>query len=110
MDEGKYLVVYVTAPQDAAPQLARTIVERRLAACVNIVPQVRSVYRWQQEICDDAESLLVIKTRAALLSPLQQAVVELHSYDVPEVIALPVRGGHEPYLRWLEQETSTEET
>ena len=104
--ESKHLVVYVTAPQGHAAELARTLVERSLAACVTIVPAIRSVYRWRGEICDEAESLLVIKTQRCRFEALRQAVCELHSYEVPEVIALPVIAGHLPYLEWIEQSTT----
>lgn len=99
------VVVFVTAPQGEASGLARALVEQRLAACVNILPVVRSVYTWQGELCEEDEALLVIKTRAALLEDLRARVVALHSYDVPEVIALPITGGHAPYLSWLAENT-----
>lgn len=103
--KSKHVVVYVTAPVSEGGGLARALVERRLAACVNIVPSVRSIYCWKEEVCDDEEALLVIKTRAARLEALRAAVVELHSYDVPEVIALPLVGGHAPYLSWVDEMT-----
>lgn len=95
------LVVYVTAPPEEAPALARALVERRVAACVNLVPQVRSFYRWQGAVQDDAEVLLVAKTTRGGFEALRAAVVELHSYDVPEVIALPLAAAHAPYHAWL---------
>lgn len=101
----KHIAVFVTAPPDKAGELARGLVEARLAACVNILSGVRSIYSWKGEICDDAEALMVIKTRAELLEALRQKVVELHPYEVPEVIALPIVGGHAPYLEWVEQST-----
>jgi periplasmic divalent cation tolerance protein len=101
------LVVYVTAPQDNAPALARMLVEKRLAACVNLVPTVRSIYSWKGEICDDPETLMIIKTRGSLFDALEAAVVEHHPYDVPEVIALPIEAGHQPYLGWLDEVTSS---
>jgi periplasmic divalent cation tolerance protein len=100
-----FIVVYVTCPEDRAGSLGGALVERRLAACVNIVPTVRSLYTWKGEVCDDAESLLVIKTRATLFERLRETVVELHPYDVPEVIALPITAGHPAYLRWVEEST-----
>lgn len=106
MAESKHLVVYVTVPADKAPELARTLVERRLVACVNIVPTVRSIYHWKGEICDEAESLLVMKTSGWRFDALCRAVVELHPYDVPEVVALPIVAGHDPYLHWVDTETT----
>ena len=95
------LVVYVTAPEAEAPGLARALVERRVAACVNVVPGVRSFYWWDGKVADDAEVLLIAKTTSERLEALRSAVVELHSYDVPEVIALPISAGHPPYLGWI---------
>lgn len=100
-----FIVVYVTCPEDHAAKLGGSLVEGRLAACVNIVPTVRSLYTWKGEVCDDAESLLVIKTRASLFELLREKVVDLHPYDVPEVIALPITAGHPSYLRWVEEST-----
>lgn len=99
-------VVCVTAPSDRAASIARLVVERRLAACVNIVPSVRSVYHWEGRICDDEESLLIAKTSASQFEQLRQLVVEAHPYDLPEVIALPIDAGHPPYLEWILRTTS----
>ncbi len=100
-------VVLCTAPPDRAAELARAVVERRLAACVNIIPGLRSIYRWEGEICDDGESLLVIKTRAEVVADLAAALLELHPYDTPEVIALPIQQdeGNPAYLQWLLEES-----
>ncbi|MCB9556120.1 MAG: divalent-cation tolerance protein CutA [Deltaproteobacteria bacterium] len=100
------LCVLATAPVQEAPQLARALVTERLAACVNMLPAVRSIYRWQGEICDDQEALLLIKTTAERFAALRDRLVELHSYDVPEVIALPVQGGNAPYLSWVRESCS----
>ncbi len=98
----EFLVVLVTAPSaDKAAGIARALVEERLAACANIVPGMRSIYRWEGKVCDEAEALMVIKTRAEALEPLKQRVLALHPYSCPEVIALPVAGGHRAYLDWL---------
>lgn len=97
------LVVLTTAGSpEEADRLARELVGRRLAACVNIVPGVRSIYRWEGEVREDGELLLVIKTRAEELEALRAAVRELHSYDLPEILALPVAGGDRAYLDWIE--------
>lgn len=96
------LVVLVTAPtMDEAVRLGRAVVEERLAACANLVPGVRSIYRWQDVVHDDAEVLLVIKTTASMWDTLLQRVVALHSYETPEVLALPVGQGSPAYLNWL---------
>ena len=92
----------VATPEDAE-RIARALVERGLAACVNVVPGVTSFYRWKGKLEKDEERLLVIKTRTERLPALQEALVSLHPYEVPEAIALPIEGGHEPYLRWLDE-------
>ncbi len=96
-------VVPVTAPGRAAPGLARALVDRRLAACVHLVPGLRSVYRWRGRVEEARETLLVIKTAAPRLQALLATVEELHPYDVPEAIALPVVGGLENYLAWVRE-------
>jgi periplasmic divalent cation tolerance protein len=99
--------VLVSAPPRAARRLARSLVDRRVAACVNLVPGVRSVYRWKGRVEEASETLLVIKTPASRVRALLAAVEELHPYEVPEGIALPVVAGLAPYLRWLEGETKS---
>ena len=98
-------VVLVTAPDaDAAGRLARAVVEERLAACVNVIGPVRSIYRWQGELQDDSEVLMMIKTTRERRAALAARVCELHPYDVPEVLALPASGGSEAYLQWVRAE------
>ena len=95
-------VVLVTAPDaETGARLARSLVEERLAACANLVPGVRSIYRWEGRVQDDAEVLLVLKTRAERVDALAARVSELHPYDVPEVVALAVVGGNRAYLDWV---------
>lgn len=99
-----YVSVHVTAAsRDKALALARSLVDEGLAGCVNVVGGVTSVYRWEGVVQEDDEALLLIKTKAALFDALARRVVELHEYDVPCVVALPVLDGHAPYLRWLDQ-------
>ena len=107
----KTYLVLVTAPAegDVADGLAKTLVEERLAACVNLVPGVSSTYRWQGQVVRDQEALLLIKTSEDRLDDLVRRVVELHSYSVPEVIAFPVEKGHLPYLDWVRAETRPQE-
>lgn len=105
--ESETIVVFITAPEgEIGAKIARDLVEKRLAACVNIINGVRSVYRWQGEIQDDAEQLLVVKTVRERFEALRQRVLQIHPYTVPEVIALPVIAGSESYLAWVAQETS----
>jgi periplasmic divalent cation tolerance protein len=100
-------VVLLTAPDAAiAEGLARSLVEERLAACVNLVPGVRSVYRWQGQVEDASEVLLVVKTRADRSAALAARVRELHPYELPEVLELAVAGGSAEYLAWVRKESS----
>ncbi len=103
-------VVLVTAPDEAAAAtLARTLVEERLIACANLIPKVRSIFRWKGAIDDAAEVLIVLKTRSSSVDALIARVRALHSYTVPEVLELPVRASFGPYLDWVWQETAPEE-
>lgn len=86
-----------------AERVGRALVERRLAACVNVVPGVVSFYRWKGELQRDQEWLLLIKTSAEALEPLRDALLSLHPYQLPELIAWPIATGHEPYLRWIDE-------
>jgi periplasmic divalent cation tolerance protein len=100
------LVVLVTTPTaEKAAELARALVEERLAACGNVVPGVRSIYRWEGKVQDDVEALLVLKTTRARFEALRERVLALHPYAVPEVLALPVEAGSEAYLAWIGGET-----
>jgi len=98
------LVVLSTVGTAAdAERIGRALVEARLAACVNVLPAVTSIYRWKGKVETEEERLLVIKTRADRFEALREALVGLHPYEVPEVLALPVTSGHQPYLDWLDQ-------
>jgi len=98
------VVIYCTVPPAEAETIANAIVAEKLAACANIVP-VRSIYSWKGDICDESEHLLIIKTRSSLIDRLTERIRELHSYEVPEIIALPIVAGHAPYMEWIQQET-----
>lgn len=101
------IVVYITAPnEDDAAKIARSLVEERFVACVNIVRGVRSIYAWQGTIEDDAEVLMICKTRKELFDALQARVKTLHSYTVPEIIAIPVIAGSADYLGWIHDVTA----
>ena len=100
-----YIVVYVTAPAEEALQMARTLVEERLVACVNIVPGLRSIYWWQGKVEDEPEVLCIMKTQTRLFEALCDRVRELHSYEVEEIIALPILAGNLPYLDWIKDNT-----
>lgn len=102
------IVVLSTCDSDMkAGEIARHLVERRLAACVNILPGARSVYRWKEQIEDAQELVLVIKSRRDLLPALRAEIEKIHSYEMPEVLALPVVDGSEAYLAWLDRELTS---
>jgi periplasmic divalent cation tolerance protein len=103
---GEFVVVLVTVPNDAvADRIAHTLVSEKLAACVNIVPSVRSIYAWEDEICNEGELLCLLKTRRALFPAMRARVLELHPYQIPEIIALPLAEGNAEYLAWLRDST-----
>ncbi len=108
MSENQIAVLLSTCPVDAAERLARVLVERRLAACVNVVPGVRSFYWWEGELQMDGESLLVIKCPRDGVDTLTTELVEAHPYDVPEVVAFDVVGGNSAYFEWVRKSTERE--
>jgi periplasmic divalent cation tolerance protein len=88
--------------ESEAKTIAHALVEERLAACVNIIPGLTSIYRWEENICEDRELLLVIKTQGQKVAALRERIAHLHSYAVPEVLALPITDGSARYLAWLD--------
>jgi len=103
----EHVVVFITAATaDEAQSISNILVSRRKAACVNIVPQIHSMFWWQGKIEHADETLLIVKTKATLLEELIDLVKQNHSYDVPEIIALPIIGGNRDYLQWLDDETA----
>ncbi len=101
------LLVLTTAPgPDEAARIARALVEERLAACGNVVPGLRSIYRWEGKVEDAPEALLLLKTTRARFPALRERLLALHPCEVPEVLALPVEAGAERYLAWLGAETA----
>ena len=103
---GRIVVLSAVGSADHAERIARAMVEQGHAACVNVVPGVTSFYRWKGEIARDAEWLLVMKTTAARFSALREALVDMHPYDVPEVVEVPIERGHAPYLEWIDASVS----
>lgn len=97
----KRIVLTTAGSEEEARKIARALVERRLAACVNIVPQVSSIYRWQGKVEDAQEWLLIVKTTAQAFDQVRDAIAELHSYDLPECICLPIEDGSAEYLNWI---------
>ncbi len=104
MEQHNYIVVFITTRDaEEAEKIGKTLVKRRQAACVNIVPGAVSHYWWQGKIESGQESLLIVKTRASLFSDLVDTVKSLHSYEVPEIIAVPVVNGNPEYLKWIDE-------
>ncbi len=104
MERTEHAVVLITVPNDkTADSIANTLVSERLAACVNILPAIRSIYRWNDEIQTDSELLLVVKTKRELFEQLKEKVLTVHPYDVPEVVMLPIIAGNASYLRWISE-------
>jgi periplasmic divalent cation tolerance protein len=101
---GPVVVLTALGAPPEAQQIARTLVEERLAACVNVVPGVMSVYRWKGNVEQEPELILVIKTLAERVDALKARLLELHPYELPEVVVIPIAGGHAPYLAWLEEQ------
>ena len=106
--QSEYLLVLTTCPdQQVARHLARTLVERKLAACVQVSSPVTSFYRWDDNVCEEQEFSLQIKCLAACYPDLQQAVTEMHPYEVPELIAVPVSQGLPAYLEWIKENSQS---
>ncbi len=107
MEESDYIVLFITtASTDEAQRISTVLLERRKVACVNIVPRVSSHFWWENKLDSEEESLLIIKTKSSLLPEIINLVKGMHSYEVPEIIALPIVGGNQDYLRWIEESVS----
>ena len=106
-DSSQPIVVLLTAPNgEEAGRIAETLVGSRLAACVQILPEIRSIYRWKGEIARENEVLLLAKTTRAKFAELEKSVRSIHSYETPEIVALPVLAISDPYLEWLKAEVA----
>ncbi len=105
--QSSYAVVLITVPNvDEGEKISRLLLDRRLAACVNTIPGLDSHFWWQGKLDFASELLLVVKTKSALVDEITRTVKEAHSYSVPEVIALPIIGGNQEYLDWIEESVS----
>jgi periplasmic divalent cation tolerance protein len=105
MEQRSYVVVLITVKDaEEAQKIAKALLKRRQAACVNIVPEVNSHFWWQDKLDSTRESLLIVKTKESLLPELMKSVKKLHSYSIPEIIALPIVGGSQDYLDWIDSE------
>jgi periplasmic divalent cation tolerance protein len=105
----KRIVLTAVGSEEEARKIAHQLVERRLAACVNIVPHVGSVYRWKGKVEEAREWLLIIKTIAGLFGQVRQAIADLHSYELPECVCLAMEDGSADYLQWIGESVSVEE-
>jgi periplasmic divalent cation tolerance protein len=106
MEQKKFVVVFITAKDpEEAQKIAKALVKRRQAACVNIVPAVNSHFWWKDKLENADESLLIVKTMESLLPEVIKSVKKIHSYSIPEIIALPIVGGSRDYLEWIDHET-----
>jgi len=95
------LVLSTVSSEKEAVAIAQALVQREEAACVNMVPMVRSIYRWKGKVCNEAELMLLIKTTRATLADVSRTIKELHSYELPEILALPLKEGDESAIRWI---------
>ena len=103
----RFLIIFcTTASEQEATTISKTVVEERLAACANIIPKIRSIYRWKEEIWDEGETLIIIKSREDLFEKIRSRIRELHSYEVPEITAIQLDKGDAAYLQWLEAVTA----
>ncbi|WP_028586505.1 divalent-cation tolerance protein CutA [Desulfocurvus vexinensis] len=110
MDTGALIVYMTAADADEAARIGRLLVQRRLAACVNVLGSVRSIYSWQGTVHDEGETAFIAKTWADRLDELILAVRQAHSYDVPCIVALPLAGGSAPFLDWIREQTRPDTT
>lgn len=104
---GEYVIAWITAAStDEATSVARVLVDERLAACCSVLPGIRSIYRWKDAVQEDAEAMLMCKTRRSEFDRLAARTRELHSYDVPEIICTAITDGSAPYLQWIDESLS----
>jgi periplasmic divalent cation tolerance protein len=99
-----YSILFSTAPsEDEAAKIAKALVEKKLVACVNIVPKIRSIYSWKGKLCDETETMLIMKARTELIGKIKTELKALHSYECPELIAVPISDGLKDYLNWIDE-------
>ena len=105
MSRETVVTAVISAPPDAAPEIARELIAQRAAACVQIIPRIRSFYRWEGEVHDDEEALLLVKTVRKRMADIEEILERVHPYEVPEPLLFPASGGLAAYLRWVGEET-----
>jgi periplasmic divalent cation tolerance protein len=107
MDSPEFIVVLTaTGSEEEAVRMGKILVDEKLAACANIISGIRSIYFWKDALCDEREWMVVVKTRRSLFRRLKTRILDLHSYELPEVLSLPVLDGHDRYLKWIIDSTS----
>ena len=107
--KGEYIVTFVTTgSKEEARKICKTLVEENLIACANIIPSVNSVYRWKGEVCDEEEVLIIAKSTGSNWERMKERIRELHSYEVPEIIAMAIEKGSSDYLNWISSEVEQE--
>ena len=99
------IILVTTSSEEEGRKIAQALIEKRFAACVNLIKDIESIYRWKGKISDEKEILMMIKTRKKLYKSVEDEVKKLHSYEVPEIIALPISSGSKDYLYWMDSET-----
>lgn len=102
------LIFCTTSSIEESKKIAHALVENKVAACVNIIPKIISIYKWQEKINEDEEFLLVIKSRKHLFKNIRRIILNLHSYEIPEIVMLPIKKGHKEYLSWIKKETKND--
>lgn len=101
-----YILVLCTAEdQKQGKQIAKELVREELAACVNIIPKISSIYRWEDRLLEDDEAVMLIKTKSELFEKLKTRIIELHTYDLPEIISIEINDANKAYLNWIDKET-----
>lgn len=101
-----YIIIFSTVPSEKeGVKIANTLVSKKLVACVNIIPKIRSIYRWKGKVCDEREVMLVMKSKKSLVGEIKKELKKLHSYECPELIILPIQDGLAEYLEWITEST-----
>jgi len=101
-------VITLTPNINEAKSIAHHLVKSRLAACVNIIPALTSVYEWEGEVCEESECMLLIKTKSALFNEVRDGILEKHSYELPAIVSIPLEQGFEPFLDWIKDQTQAD--
>jgi len=111
MADSDSIVVLVTASsEEEATALGRSLIGQHLAACVNVLPKVQSIFQWEGKTSEEEEYLMVVKTRKSLFQDVEKTILADHSYDVPEIIALPIVAGYQPYMSWIHDMTNEQKS